>query len=254
MPRPYAYCAIGVRASSSPSSSGYSLLSAEERKQFDTYLESLFEYNAKFNLTAVKTREEAQERHIEDSLALLPVLDECVAEGQGQGKGLRVIDVGTGPGLPGIVLAVKRPHWDVTLLDSLQKRCKFLEEVKESLELKNVEVTWSRAEDVGRDAGKRGSWDLAVARAVAPLNVLCELCVPMLRVGGYLVAAKGPDPEAEVKAARNALGQLKAEVVGIIPVSSFGSHGQRTVVVIRKVGETPRKFPRQAGTPKKKPL
>ena len=226
-------------------------VSPEERKCFDSYLNQLFEFNSKVNLTAIKTREEANERHIDDSLALLPVLDKCSAAVSG---GLRMVDVGSGAGLPGVVIAVKRPEWRLTLVDSLQKRCKFLSEVKSNLELENVSVQWSRAEDLGRDSGHRGTYHVAVARAVAELRVLVELCVPMLEVGGFLVAAKGPNPEEEVEAARNALGQLKSKVVSIDTVSSFGSHGQRTAVVIQKLQETPGKFPRQAGKPNKRPL
>jgi len=235
----------------SPSSSS---ATAEEKRRFDLYLEELFEYNSKFNLTAVKTREEAHERHIEDSLALIPVLDEYAAAARGDGGGLKVVDVGTGAGLPGLVLAVKRPEWNITLLDSLQKRCNFLSQIKSKLDLANVDVKWSRAEDFARDGARRGSYDIATARAVAELRVLVELTVPMLRVGGFLVAAKGPDPEQEVEDASRALLELNSEVVTIDRVSSFGSHGQRTVVVIQKKGETPDKYPRQAGRPNKRPL
>ena len=128
-----------------------------------------------------------------------------------------------------------------------------MSQVKDDLALDNARVVWSRAEDLGRGEG-RGAYDIAMARAVAELRVLVELCVPMLRVGGYLVAAKGPDPEEEVTKAANALGQLKAEVAAIERVPSFGDHGQRTVVIVRKVDETPSTFPRQAGKPNKRPL
>jgi len=129
-----------------------------------------------------------------------------------------------------------------------------LSEVQSSLNLRNVRVEWGRAEDIGRDAGHRGLYTVAMARAVAELRVLVELTVPMLAVGGFLVAAKGPSPEEEVAAAAKALEVLKCKVVSIDSVASFGDHGQRTAVVIQKLGETPKKYPRQAGTPKKNPL
>ncbi len=247
--------AAGVASSSSSSSSSSALaVSAEDRRLFDAYLTQLFDYNAKVNLTAVKTREEANERHIDDSLALLPVLDKYAAADAGGDGGVRVIDVGTGAGLPGVVVAVKRPEWRLTLLDSLKKRCTFLSEVQTSLGLRNVRVAWGRAEDVGQDAAHRGAYTVAMARAVAELRVLVELTVPMLAVGGYLVAAKGPNPEEEVAAAAKALETLRCKVVSIESVASFGDHGQRTAVVIQKIAETPKRFPRQAGTPKKNPL
>ena len=235
------------------SSSPRSLLSVEERSRLDTYLDTLFEYNARMNLTAVKDKKEAEERHIEDSLALLPILD-SVSPGGERGRP-KVIDVGTGAGLPGVVVAVMRENWEVTLLDSLQKRCKFLSDVKERIGLGNATVRWGRAEDVGRDQEEgREAYDIAVARAVAELRVLVELCAPMVRVGGHIVAAKGPSPEEEIVAAGNALEQLNCEVVRVDDVPSFGAKGQRTVVVIRKVEETPEKFPRQPGKPNKRPL
>lgn len=175
--------------------------------------------------------------------------------GNGAGGPLRVIDVGTGAGLPGMVLAVARPHWKVTLLDSLRKRCDFLREAAARAGLTNVEVVWCRAEEGGQRPELRQSYDLAVARAVAEARVLAELCLPFVRVGGLWVAAKGPDPQAEVSAASNALGQLGGRLVAVEEVESRWEDGrQRTALVVAKAGPTPAKFPRQAGTPNKKPL
>ena len=230
-----------------------------ERRWLDRYLDRLLD--AQFNLTAIKSREEAIERHVEDSLALLPAVERCAQQASssssslgapGEGGKVKLIDVGSGAGMPGLVLALKHDNWDVTLLDSLRKRCDFLSAASEDLD--NVSVRWGRAEDVGRDEAHRGRHHVATARAVAEMRVLAELCLPLVSVGGFLVAAKGPEPDQEVEAAMPALEKLNAELVGIEPVQSFGDHGQRTVVIVRKRGETPNRYPRQAGTPKRKPL
>ncbi|KAG2499547.1 hypothetical protein HYH03_002492 [Edaphochlamys debaryana] len=168
---------------------------------------------------------------------------------------LRVVDVGTGAGLPGMVLAVARPQWKVTLLDSLRKRCDFLREAAALAGMSNVEVVWARAEDAGQKPELRQSFDLAVARAVAEARVLAELCLPFVRVGGLWVAAKGPDPEAEVEAAQSAVRQLGGRQLALERVESLSAEGRPfTALVVAKHGPTPARFPRQAGTPSKKPL
>ncbi|EFJ47446.1 hypothetical protein VOLCADRAFT_46111, partial [Volvox carteri f. nagariensis] len=168
---------------------------------------------------------------------------------------LRLLDVGTGAGLPGMVLAVARPQWKVTLLDSLRKRCEFLREAAARAGLDNVEVVWCRAEDAGRRPELRQAYDIAIARAVAEARVLAELCLPFVRVGGLWVAAKGPDPEAEVAAASNAIRQLGGRQLALERVQSLSAEGEpRTALVVAKTSATSARFPRQAGTPNKKPL
>lgn len=208
------------------------------------------------------------ERHVLDSLALLPVLDTCLQQQQHEQQHAcscgnssmpsnsysSVVDVGTGAGLPGMVLAIARPSWHVTLLDSLHKRCRFLEQAAAVAELANVRVEWARAEDAGQSPALRASFDLAVARAVAEARLLAELCLPLVRVGGHWVAAKGPAPQTEVATASNALGQLGGGPAEVWTVDSWSADGQRTAVVVRKVRDTPTCFPRKPGVPAKKPL
>ena len=156
----------------------------------------------------------------------------------------------------GMVLAIARPDWELTLLDSLQKRCRFLEEAARELGLQNVDVRWGRAEDLAREPGLRDGFDLVTARAVAEMATLVELCLPFVRPGaGALVAAKGPGPGDEVARAAAAIEALGGAAPKVVPVDSFSGDGQRfTAVVVQKASPTPNKFPRRAGLPNKRPL
>ena len=142
----------------------------------------------------------------------------------------------------------------VTLLDSLQKRCKFVEHTAASLGIDNVRVLWLRAEVAGQHPEHRGAYDAAVARAVAEMRILAELSLPLIRVGGHLVAAKGPAPQEEVLAAETALQLLGGSPAEVRRVESFAPEGQRTAVLIRKTSLTPDAYPRKEGRPQKKPL
>ncbi|KAK9807252.1 hypothetical protein WJX73_003230 [Symbiochloris irregularis] len=220
--------------------------------QLETFLRLLLEQNQHLNLTAVQDWDSARAVHLEDSLTILPVLDQLCASGKH--KGISVIDVGTGAGLPGMVLAVTRPEWQVTLLDSLKKRCTFLEAGKAALQLKNASIVWSRAETAGQGKQYRERHDFAIARAVARLNVLAELCLPFVRPGGYWIAMKGPDPQAEVQEARAAFKALGAGQVDVVPLEWCGQKGQRTAVVVHKRMRMAKQYPRQEGIPHKRPL
>lgn len=199
-------------------------------------------------------REGATLRHVEDSLALLPALDACAAAAGPRPRGLSVIDVGSGAGLPGIILAIARPTWRITLLDSLKKRCTFNEAAAAAAGVPNVAVEWARAEDAGQDPLLREAHDVAVARAVAELRVLAELCLPLVAVGGHWVAAKGAKPQEEVAAAGHAIKELGGTLLWVEEVDSEAPDGRRCVVVVRKDRPTQGKYPRRAGTPKKQPL
>ncbi|KAI8469287.1 MAG: intraflagellar transport protein [Monoraphidium minutum] len=238
-------------------------LSPRQLEQLDTYLDYMLEVNQSMNLTAIRERGEAWARHVEDSLALLPAIEaHCAAAGRRGGGGgggggeaqFRVIDVGSGAGLPGMVLAIARPHWRVTLLDSLKKRCAFLEAAAACAGAANVSVVWARAEEGGRRRELRGRYDLAVARAVADTRVLAELCLPFVRRGGYWVAAKGAAPGAEAAAAARAVRLLGGGAVRIELVDSWAPEGQRTAVVVHKERPTPDLYPRLPGAPGRKPL
>ncbi|KAL4534611.1 hypothetical protein Ndes2526A_g05495 [Nannochloris sp. 'desiccata'] len=219
-------------------------LSLGQIAQVELYLDTLFDWNTRMNLTAVNDRKEAYIRHIEDSLSLLPALDACVAaQASDRHPTISIIDVGSGAGLPGIVLAVARPEWQITLLDSLKKRCTFNEAAVEATGLKNVKIEWGRAEDAGQDPRLREQHTIAVARAVAELRQLAELCLPLVSVGGYWIAAKGTNPQAEVEAAENAIKELGGKLMEVQEVDSDGPDGKRCVVIVKKAGFTKKKIP-----------
>jgi 16S rRNA (guanine527-N7)-methyltransferase len=214
-------------------------LTDEQRAQLDKYIELLLRATAEFNLTAIRDREEAWNRHVVESLRLLPLL----------GEGQSLIDVGAGGGLPGMVIAIARPALAVTLLEATTKKARFLERVASELKLKNVKVVALRAEEAAKVGSKlRESFDLATARAVAPLRVLLELTIPFLKPSGRFVAVKGERAGDELAEATKAL-----ELLG---VSLEAQHRQptATVLLLRKNAPTPGKYPRRAGEPKRNPL
>lgn len=207
------------------------------------------------NLTAVTEASEVMERHIEDSLAIIPPIRSSYLSHCGDSYDeLSLVDVGTGAGLPGLILAIACPGWKVNLLESMNKRCVFLEHAVSLTGLSNVQVIRERAENVGQNLGFREVFDVSVARAVAEMRVLAEYCLPLVRVGGLFVAAKGHDPLEEVRRAERAIHVMGASVLETCSVESQGPHGQRTVIVCLKDRPTPRKYPRDPGTPVKSPL
>jgi 16S rRNA (guanine527-N7)-methyltransferase len=208
------------------------------------------------NLTAIKDRPTAVSRHINDSLAILPAMDNAVANTSNPNRP-RIVDVGSGAGLPGLVFATLRPAWSVTLLDSLNKRCTFNTAAAEAMGLTNVDILWSRAEEAGNNPAYREQFDVATARAVAEVRTLAELCLPLIKVGGYWVAPKGPDPESEVQEGVRAVQELGGDVDGL-HIERLGSSGRGgpafTVVTVSKARETPAAYPRKANAIKKRPL
>lgn len=209
-------------------------------ERFGGYLERLLDANTRFNLTAVTDPAEAWQRHVLDSLTLLPVLAAVEAA--------RVIDVGSGGGLPGVPLAIALPLVSFTLLEATGKKARFLEETAAALGLGNVEVVAERAETAGNDERHRERYDLAVARAVGRLPVLLELAVPLVKVGGHVAAIKGERAPEEIKEARRALGLLHCQVSGTTR-TPFG-----TVVLIQKLRATAKRYPRRPGEPGRDPL
>jgi 16S rRNA (guanine527-N7)-methyltransferase len=234
-------------------------LGESERKKIDVYLDILMDWNEnRMNLTAIRDRDDAVQRHINDSLSLLPSLDACSLSSQTDQ--VSMIDIGSGAGLPGLVIATVRPTWRICVLDSLQKRCTFVSAAVEAMGLENVDVVWSRAEDAGRNEMYREKFTIATARAVAELKVLAELCLPFVTVGGYWVAPKGPRPEKELHDSLRAVSVLGGDV-DTIQVSQVDSSAasddadsQFTVVKVCKTRDTPSAYPRKPGTPKKSPL
>jgi len=221
-------------------------LTEEQVQQFLDYYEILIEWNEVMNLTAITDFDEVMLKHFVDSLALgkaLPVKD-----------GLRMIDVGTGAGFPGIPLKIAYPNLEVVLLDSLNKRVKFLNAVIEKLGLKGITAVHGRAEDFARQAEYRESFDVSVSRAVANMASLSEYCIPYTKVGGYFVPYKSGNIEEEIKEGKKAVQILGGEIEDIIKFSLPGSDIERSLVVIKKVKETGKKYPRKAGLPSKEPL
>lgn len=207
------------------------------------------------NLTAVTERNEVMERHIEDSLAIIPPISESYASHCSSScESLNLVDVGSGAGLPGLILAIACPDWEVTLLESMNKRCLFLEHAINVTGLSNVQVVRDRAENFGQTSEFRESFDVAVARAVAELRILVEYCLPLVRVGGLFLAAKGHDPQEEIRNAERAMNLMGASVWHQRLVESHSPYGQRTAVICFKDRPTPRKYPRDPGTPTKVPI
>ncbi|PSR95851.1 Ribosomal RNA small subunit methyltransferase [Actinidia chinensis var. chinensis] len=233
----------------------FETLTSRQKDQIHLYVDALLQWNQKMNLTAVTEASEVMDRHIEDSLAIIPPIQSSYVSHCGAScDELSLVDVGTGAGLPGLILAIACPGWKVTLLESINKRCVFLEHAVSLTGLSNVQVIRERAENLGRNLAFREVFDVAVARAVAELRILAEYCLPLVRVGGLFVAAKGHDPLEEVRRAERAVHLMGASVLQMCSVESRGPHGQRTAIVCLKDGPTPRKYPRDPGTPVKSPL
>ena len=214
-------------------------LTEEACDKFVAYYDLLIDWNTRMNLTAITEPEEVVKKHFYDSLAALPYLPD----------GAKIADVGTGAGFPAIPLLILNPTLKITLVDSLQKRLTFLEEVLKTLQL-SAECVHARAEDFGRDPKYRGQFDATVSRAVASMPVLLELTVPLLRVGGKAYCYKG-DVSEELKTAKSALHLLHC-TAETVPLES--DYGARTLVICTKNAPTPSTYPRKAGMPSKKPL
>ena len=208
-----------------------------EHESFDLYLKELIEWNKKFNLTSITDPDAIRLKHFADSLLLLQVLELT---------GQSVVDVGAGAGFPGLPLKLVRPKIKLTLIEATRKKVDFLNHLVQTLGLTEATAVWGRAEDYA--AAHRESFDLALARAVAELNVLAEYCLPLVRVGGVFVAYKQVEVEAEVLAAGAALKRLGGRL------REIRKFPQRSLVVIDKVGPTPAGYPRPTGIAKKKPL
>lgn len=221
-------------------------LSEAQTDQFMQYLSLLLEWNEKMNLTAITDPVEVVQKHFIDCISVLPHLDL-------QG-GETMIDVGTGAGFPGVPLKIASPALQVTLLDALQKRLTFLDTLTQSLDLSDVALVHSRAEDGGQNPDLREQFDLCVSRAVANLAVLLEYCLPFVKVGGKLAALKGPDAAQEIEQAQNALQIVGGKVTAVIPITIPHTDLQHQLVLVEKIAPTPQRYPRKAGKISKKPL
>lgn len=221
-------------------------LTDKQIEQFLIYYELLTEWNSFMNLTAITKYEDVLKKHFVDSVSLIQAVDVR--------KELTLIDVGTGAGFPGLALKIAYPELKVTLLDSLQKRIQFLDAVIEKLGLEGIETIHGRAEDFAKPQKLRESFDLCVSRAVANLSTLSEYCLPFVKVGGYFIPYKSEKIAQEKEEAEKALellgGKFERQVEFMLPSSDI----YRNLFVIKKVKETPKKFPRKAGLPAKEPI
>jgi len=211
-----------------------------------TYEKELLSWNQKFNLTAIRDAEGIRVKHFLDSFS-------CVLAWKANPPA-RLIDVGTGAGFPGIPLKILYPFMQVSLVESVGKKAAFCQHIIEVLRLDGVEIINARAEDVGRDPGHREKYDWAVARAVAKLNVLSEYLLPLVKVGGMMLAQKGESGLAEAQSAEHAIKLLGGKLQQVIPLNLPGVVEDRYLVLVDKVHATPPKYPRKAGTPYKDPL
>ncbi len=215
--------------------------------QFETYYEMLVETNKVMNLTAITDKQEVAQKHFLDSAALLAY--EKIPHGA------KVIDIGTGAGFPGMVLKILRPDLDITLLDALQKRIRFLEEVAAKLGLcDKLTLTHSRAEDLARDDKYRERFAFAVSRAVANLSTLSEYCLPFVKISGKMAAYKGPSVEEELASATNAIEILGGKTAEVVSINVSGTDLAHNIVFIDKLVATPTKYPRSGNKPANKPL
>ncbi|WP_422804430.1 16S rRNA (guanine(527)-N(7))-methyltransferase RsmG [Streptococcus sp. FT1-55] len=221
-------------------------LSDLQKNQFERYFELLIEWNKKINLTAITEKEEVYLKHFYDSLA--PVL-----QGHIKNEPVRLLDIGAGAGFPSLPMKILCPELEVTIIDSLNKRINFLTLLAGELGLDRVHFYHGRAEDFGQDKTFRATFDIVTARAVARMQVLSELTIPFLTIGGRLIALKAAAADEELADAKNALALLFAKVVLIYNYQLPNGDG-RNLTIIEKKKESPNKYPRKAGLPNKKPL
>ena len=219
-------------------------LISDNAEKFEKYYNMLVEWNQKFNLTAITDREGVFVKHFADSL-----LGERYVP-----QNATVLDVGTGAGFPGIPLKIVYPEIDFVLVDSLNKRVKFLKDVKEALGLEGLEALHGRAEDLARDKSLRAAFDLCVSRAVANLSVLSEYCVPFVRTNGYFVSYKGKKGLEEISNAQNCMNVLGCKIEKVDDFRLEEDEAERLLIRIKKCKGTPKLYPRKAGTPSKNPL
>ena len=221
-------------------------LTENQKEQYLKYLGLLTEWNQKVNLTAIKEEREIAVKHFLDSLAAGVYFN-----WHNQGK---MLDLGSGAGFPGLVLKIWQPDKQIVLVDSVQKKVNFMNEVIEKLGLEGAIALHSRAEDLCRDGTHRQQYDMVMARAVAGVPVLCEYCLPLLAVGSYFYALKGPNYQDELEAGEYAIKVLGGRIEEIINYDLPVEGDQRSLIIIKKVKPTPKEFPRKSGLPSKKPL
>lgn len=223
-------------------------LTPQQIEQFKIYYEDLIATNEKVNLTRITEEPEVYLKHFFDSITPLFVFPEVFT------KGASLCDVGAGAGFPSLPMKIVRPDLNVTIVDSLGKRLKFLDSLVKKLGLEDVTLVHSRAEDAGQNPDLREKFDLVTARAVARMSVLSEYCLPLVKQDGYLVALKGPKASSELEDAKKAIKTLGGKTEKVEELTLPATDEERTLILVKKVAKTPKKYPRQAGMPNRKPL
>ena len=224
---------------------GY-LLTDRQKEQYERYFELLVEWNEKINLTAITDKDEVYLKHFYDSIA--PILQGLI-----ENQPIRLLDIGAGAGFPSLPMKILFPELDVTIIDSLNKRINFLHLLAEELGLSGVHFYHGRAEDFAQDKAFRAQFDIVTARAVARMQVLSELTIPYLKVGGRLLALKASNAPEELEEAKNALNLLFSKVEDNLQYE-LPNGDPRYITLVEKKKETPNKYPRKAGMPNKRPL
>lgn len=219
-------------------------ISDEQIKQFFTYMNLLIEWNQKINLTSIIEPEDIILKHFIDSLTIEKYIS----------PNSKVADIGTGAGFPGIPLKLVRPELKIYLIDSLNKKIKFLDEVIQKNEMKQIYAIHARAEEIGHNKQFRGQFDVVTSRAVAKLNVLLEYMMPLLKIGGKCICLKGPNIKEELEEAKNAIEILGGKISKIEEIYLPDSDNKRTIIEIIAVKHLPNKYPRKPGTPTNSPI
>jgi len=224
-------------------------LNNEQIKKFSRYLELLVQWNQKINLTSLKTPQEIIIKHFLDSISCIKVINKYIDT-----EGVSVIDVGAGAGFPGIPIKIICPSVRLSLLEARKKKTIFLEKVTEEMNFQQVKILNGRAETFGKGADHRERYDIAISRAVAHLNILSEYCLPLVRVGGFFVAQKGKSYKKETEKSFKTIQVLGGELIGAENVRIPFINQERYLLVIKKIKDTPSKYPRKEGLPQKRPL
>lgn len=219
-------------------------ISEEKIEIFYNYMNLLIEWNKKINLTAIIEPEEIILKHFIDSLTLSKYISEYD----------KIADIGTGAGFPGIPIKILKQNTEIILIDSLNKRINFLNEVINQNNLKKIQAIHARAENIGHDDKHREKYDIVTSRAVAKLNVLLEYMLPLLKVGGRCICLKGPNVEEEIEEAQKALDILGGKIEKVEKITLPDSDNKRTIIIIKSVKQSPNKYPRKAGIPTTSPL
>lgn len=221
-------------------------VSEEKLKKLGVFKEIMLQWNEKINLTSITEEREIYIKHFLDSVT-------CLSTGYIK-DGMKVIDVGTGAGFPGIPVKILKDELEMTLLDSLNKRVSYLNEVLKKLYLKDVTTIHARAEEAGSSTAHREEYDIVLSRAVASMNVLCEYCMPFAKVGGYFLCQKGPDIGIELEESRAAISVLGGIVKEVKEYQLPFSDIKHNIIIIEKVADTPTKYPRKPGKPAVSPI